>query len=332
LQNSNKTYVSNIQRFSVHDGPGIRTVVFLLGCPLRCKWCQNPETLNRKPQLMINYELCSRCTACISVCPKNAISIGESGDIVTDRKKCNSCGKCVNECYYLARQLSGKSYTVEEVYDEIVKDKVFYANTGGGVTLSGGEPTVHPEFCYELFKKCKINGIHTAIETSGYAAWKIFKRISEVTDLFLYDIKLFDNKKHKKWTGVENKRILENLKNLVDCEKDITIRIPLIPGVNDNQDEFKSIIRFVKSLRRIKSVHILPFHQMGSSKYGMLGIDYQLRNLDEEKEKNIDLCKKIIIEMGLKVSIGGAGFKEDIELITNEVSKEERAFLYRNAK
>ena len=149
----NKVYVSNIQHFSVHDGPGIRTVVFLLGCPLRCRWCQNPESLNIKPRLMINNELCSRCGACIYTCPKKAILITSSGEIVTDRIKCNSCGKCIEECYYLARQLSGKPYMVEEVYDEIVKDEVFYANTGGGVTLSGGEPTMHPEFCYELFKK-----------------------------------------------------------------------------------------------------------------------------------------------------------------------------------
>lgn len=324
----NKVYVSNIQHFSVHDGPGIRTVVFLLGCPLRCKWCQNPEALNIKPRLMINNELCSRCTACIYVCPKKAILITSSGEIVTDRKKCNSCGKCIEECYYLARQLSGKPYTVEKVYDEIVKDKVFYANTGGGVTLSGGEPTVHLEFCYELFKKCKISDIHTAIETSGYADWGTLKKISEITDLFLYDIKLFNGEKHKEWTGKENKRILQNLKNLVNNGKNIIIRIPLIPGVNNNEKEFKSIINFVKSLKRIESVHILPFHQIGSSKYDMLNLDYQLRDLNENNHKNIEKCKKIAEEAGFKVSIGGAGFKKDADLVKNRIKQKRKAFLY----
>jgi pyruvate formate lyase activating enzyme len=319
-------YVSNIQRFSVHDGPGIRTVVFLLGCPLRCKWCQNPETFNAKPRLMMNYDKCVGCGACVQVCPRKAISFGESGRIITDYDKCDGCWLCVNECYYQARQLTGKPYTVEEVFLEVKKDEVFYRDTGGGVTLSGGEPLLQPEFCFELFQESGKYSIETAVETCGYTDWKNFERILPVTNLFLYDMKLLDGNKHKKWTGVDNELILKNAKKLVKAGKKLIVRIPLIPGVNDDREEFGSIVRFVKELGSVDSIHITPFHQIGSSKYEMMGVEYALKGLNEENACNIEHCKQIAVDMGFKVSIGGAGFKEDTEAARKPATR--KFFLY----
>lgn len=308
---SEKVYISNIQRFSVHDGPGIRTVVFFLGCPLRCRWCQNPETIKPSPELMMNTELCGGCTACIETCPKKAISMDASGKIVTDLKNCEQCWKCIGECYFQARQLTGKPYTVGDVLKVIKKDLIVYKNTGGGVTLSGGEPTLHTGFCCELFERCKKDGIHTAIETCGYTDWKNLETLVKVTDLFLFDVKLIDGEKHKKWTGVDNERILHNLKELVKTDTEIIIRIPLIPGINDDEEEFGSILQFVKGLRKIQAVHIMPFHQIGTSKYDMIGAEYYLRELKEENSENIEKCRMTAVDIGFKVSIGGAGFKED---------------------
>lgn len=322
-----KVYVSNFQRFSVHDGPGIRTVVFLLGCPLRCKWCQNPETLKPNPELMMNHALCSGCSACIEMCPKNAISMNESGQVVTDFQNCDRCWKCIGECYYHARQLTGKPYTVDEVLNVIKKDLIVYKNTGGGVTLSGGEPTLYTAFCYELFEKCKKDDIHTAMETCGFTDWENFEMLLKVTDLFLYDFKLFDSEKHKKYTSVDNEKILHNLEVLVKADAKVVIRIPLIPGVNDDE-EFRRIVQFVRGLKKVESIHIMPFHQIGSSKYDMIGVDYQLRNLKEENTQNVEKCKKIAAEMGFRVSIGGAGFKEDAEVIMKTKSAR-NTFIYR---
>lgn len=321
-------YISNIQRFSVHDGPGIRTVVFLLGCPLRCKWCQNPETINAKPGLMMNHQLCSGCNACVNICPGKAISRDASGRIITDRENCCGCWKCNNECYFQARQLTGKLYTVEDVFKEIRKDEVVYKNTGGGVTLSGGEPTLHTDFCFQLLEKCRNYGIHTAIETCGYTDWENFEKLLKVTDLFLYDLKLLDGIKHKNWTGVDNAKILGNLKSLVKASADIIIRVPLIPGVNDDVEEFAGMMSFVKGLGSISSIHIMPFHQIGSSKYEMIGADYQLKDLKEQNKENVDKCAKIAADMGFRVSIGGAGFKEEAKAVLKSTPTRS-SFLYK---
>lgn len=276
----------------------------------------------------MNHELCSGCGACIQACPTNAISISESGTVNTDKEKCKECWLCVRECYYQARDLTGKPYTVEEVFEEVKKDEVFYRNTGGGVTLSGGEPTMQPEFCYELFEKCKNNSIHTAMETCGYTRWENLEKLLKVTDLFLYDFKLFDREKHKRWTGVDNKRIKENLERLVQAKKDIVIRIPLIPGVNDDSEEFGNILRYVKNLHSIKDIHIMPFHQVGSSKYDMVEVEYELKDLNEENQKKVEECERAAVEMGFKVSIGGAGFKKDGDSVKKNTTQK-RGFLYK---
>lgn len=320
-------YVSNIQRFSVHDGPGIRTVVFLLGCPLRCKWCQNPETLKNIPQVMVNHEQCRRCGTCIKGCSQSAISIDKQGNIQIDRKKCIGCLNCIEKCPFEVLEASGKEYTINQVFDEVIKDKVFYNNTGGGLTISGGEPTMSPEFTRELLKICKDNGINTAIETCGYSSWERFEKILEVTDLFLYDFKVFDSEKHKKWTGVDNKCIKENLNEIVNLGKEVIIRIPLIPKVNDDKEEFTRMISYIKSLNKIKEIHILPFHQVGSSKYKMIDEEYELKDLDENNSENVDKCKEIAEKHGFIVSVGGSGSKKNKDF-TDKITKRKKSFIY----
>jgi len=305
-----KAYVSNIQRFSVHDGQGIRTTIFLLGCPLRCKWCQNPETLNSKPVIMMNQGLCAECGACMNACPQRAISLDEQGIMITDNQQCNYCFECTAACYFNARQVSGRQYTSDELFHDVIKDKEFYLSSGGGVTISGGEPTMHTDYCCQLFKMLKEQGIHAAIETCGYTKWESFERLIPVADLFLYDIKLFDENKHKKWTGVSNELILENLIKLDQANQNIIIRIPLIPTVNDDEAEFMKIIGFVKKLQAVEEVHILPFHQLGSSKYKLVGKLYDLEDLPEENNDRVEKCKNIALDAGFRVSIGGAGFKK----------------------
>lgn len=325
----NKVFVSNIQRYSVHDGPGIRTVVFLLGCPLRCKWCQNPEAIDVNQQLMINSELCAGCAACLNTCRNSAISADSSGKIITDRSKCIKCWKCIDECYYGARQVSGKLYSADQVFDVVKKDDIVYKNTGGGLTLSGGEPTLHIDFSLELLKKSRSHSINTAVETCGYTKWENFEKIMDFTDLFLYDFKLFSAEKHKKWAGVDNSIIKQNLEFLVKDGRNIIIRIPLIPGVNDDEEEFSKMMDYVRSLKSISSVHIMPFHQLGSSKYEMLGIGYQLRDLEENNSINVKRCRDIAAGMGFKVSIGGAGFKQDAEASISGKPKT-KSFLYKS--
>lgn len=301
-----KAYISNIQRFCVHDGPGIRTVAFFLGCPLSCKWCQNPETIRKEPQLMMNHELCARCGACIEKCSRKAITMNETGEVVTDRTLCEECFECVGECYFDARTVSGTLYTVENLYHEIIKDMEFFTQSGGGITLSGGEPTLCADFSAELLRRLK--GIHRAIETCGYTKWEEFEKLLPVTDLFLYDMKCFDEEKHKTWTGTSNQIIRENLEKLICRHKEVILRIPLVPGVNDEEKEFSNMMAFAHSLGGISEVHILPFHQIGSSKYGILGKEYDLAELKEENEKGIARCKDIAKAAGFRVSIGGAGF------------------------
>ena len=301
-------FVSNIQRFCVHDGPGIRTVVFLTGCPLRCKWCQNPETYNAAPQLMYNKTLCTRCGLCIEACPQRAISLTDNDGVCTDKGLCERCFSCTQACPFQARQVSCQPYTVPQLVKEILKDAVFFKNSRGGVTLSGGEPMLQPGFCVDLLTRLKQRGIHTAIETCGFAPWESFERILPVVDLFLYDIKLFDPEKHVRWTGQGNQLIRANLAALVGTGKPITVRVPLIPGVND-AEEFESIVNFMAHFASLRDLHILPFHQLGSSKYELLGRAYDLADVQEDNAERIEACKGYAESKGLRVSLGGSGFK-----------------------
>ena len=254
-----KMNIINIQRFSIHDGPGIRTTVFLKGCNLRCLWCHNPESQSLRSQRMFFRHKCIGCGACIQVCAKAFEPV------------CNACGKCVEVCRYGAREISGKNISVEECFREIQKDKDFYLVSGGGVTFSGGEPLLQGESLLEILKLCKGDGIHTAIETAGNVEWNQIEAVLPYLDYILYDIKAINEEKHQEFTGVSNRLILENAQKLMKAAKGkLLFRMPVIPGYNDS--EYEKIAEFVKGY----PLELLPYHTIGKGKYDALGMTYPL--------------------------------------------------------
>jgi len=299
-----KALISNIQKFCTYDGPGIRSVVFFMGCPLRCKWCQNPENFIGKTLLMFDYSKCTSCGACMVHCKHQVNTLDEKGHLLFDRSRCKACGECIEDCYYEARSLCGSEIAVEEVYSEVMKDEVFFRNTGGGITLSGGECTLFPDFVSELLNKFNKAGIHTAIETSGFCSKQSIEKIVDNVDLFLFDFKLFTSDLHEKWTGKPNDMIKRNLEYLAAEGKQIVIRIPLIAGINDGE-EFEKIIHYLKKIPQLKEIHIMPFHQIGASKYGLSGTPYDMAEWKECTQEQASKCQKIAENSGFLVNIGG---------------------------
>lgn len=265
-----KAIVFDIQKFSLHDGPGIRTTVFLKGCPLRCVWCHNPESWHPKPELLFSAAKCIGCGKCAAVCPNRAHRF-EAGQHVFSRNLCLACGKCADVCPVEALELCGRFLTVEEVMTEVRKDCVFYENSGGGLTLSGGEPMMRPEFTFALLDAAKKEGIHTALESCGFAPLQEFARILPVTDLFLFDIKTMDEAKHLRFTGQDNRLILSNLEFLSGAGAEITLRCPLIPGLNDTPDELARLGQLAERLPGVKAIDVEPYHPLGVSKAERLG-------------------------------------------------------------
>lgn len=270
--------VLNIERHALHDGPGIRTLVFLMGCPLQCQWCSNPEAQSSGPILIYNQEVCTACGLCVETCPTGAISKTEQG-IVNDRRRCTGCGTCVPVCPVEARSIAGTCMSTAEILQVILRDEVFYRHSSGGVTVSGGEPMLRAEFLGHLFQRCQDRGIHTAIETCGQCEWEDFQRILPVTDLFLFDVKHMDSEKHKQKTGAGNGRILDNLTRLSRTESSVIIRVPVIPGFNDSEEELQRIVVFVRSLHTIGEIHLLPYHSLGIGKYRKTEREYELSDL-----------------------------------------------------
>lgn len=285
--------IFDVQRSSVVDGPGIRTTVFFKGCNLKCKWCHNPESQSMEPQMLFYANKCTRCGSCLRICPhaKEAFlatgiteeqleaaipGAGEWMDKAEARvtsEQCTLCGKCALVCPADARKVCGKTWTVEEVYREVAKDKAYYDNSEGGVTFSGGECMLQIDFLCACLKKCKENGIHTAVDTAGSVPWSCFEKIIPYTDLFLYDVKCISEEVHKDCTGVSNVLILENLRRLSEeFEGDIMIRVPIIPTVNDGE-EAEKIAAFLDSIT-VTTVEALPYHKMGEHKYNALGMKY----------------------------------------------------------
>ena len=267
-----KAMIFDIQRNSFVDGPGIRTTVFFKGCNLRCKWCHNPESQSFEKQMMFYKDKCTGCGKCREVCPNHL-------------KKCDFCGKCELYCPAEARKICGREYTSDEVLAEVIKDKAFYDNSGGGVTFSGGECMLQLDYLCEILKKCKSEGIHTAVDTAGNVPWKSFEKILPFTDLFLYDIKAFGAELHRKGTGVSNELILENLKNL-SGKADIIVRIPVIGGYNDNDEEIRQIADFLKQIKIIKA-ELLPYHAMGEHKYTALGRNPENFRVPDKERMNV---------------------------------------------
>ncbi len=284
--------VFNIQRFSVNDGPGIRTTVFLKGCPLSCIWCHNPESQSILPQIMYKEEKCTSCGKCVSVCKANAHIINQNKHLFLP-ENCTNCMECTNVCF-LAIEGVGNKTSSYEIITQALKDIEYYKNSGGGITLSGGEPLIHPDFCLEILKLAKENGLHTCIETCGYTDWNNILKISNYCDLFLYDIKLTDTNLHKKYTGVHNELIIENLKKLDAIGKKIILRCPIIPTINDTEEHFTKIAEIANSLKNVTEINILPYHSFGKTKYKNLGKEYSLESLDNPpKEQTAQWMKKL---------------------------------------
>ncbi|MEK6647270.1 MAG: glycyl-radical enzyme activating protein [Candidatus Firestonebacteria bacterium] len=293
-------FVFDIQQFSLHDGPGIRTTVFLKGCSLRCFWCQNPEGLTVKSELQFFATRCIGCGSCFRVCT-NKVHIIENGKHIIKRERCMQCGKCVDECFARALIMVGKEMTSDEVVKVVIQDKMFYSLSGGGVTLSGGEPVLQSEFAYEILKKCKNNNIHTAIETALNFKWDNIKVLLSVLDIVIMDIKHIDSKKHQEATGVSNKLILENAKRLSKEKIPIIIRVPVIPLFNDNVGDIKKITDFAKDFPNLLYIELLPFHRLGESKYETLGLFCNTKkSIAPDKTKMLKFAN-IVRNVGIRV-------------------------------
>lgn len=285
--------VFNIMGYSISDGPGIRTTVFFKGCPLACQWCHNPESQAATPQLMVHPQRCIGCGACLDVCPQQC-----------EPAKCQGCGRCTVVCCADAREIVGREMTVEQVMGQIEREVVFYDQTGGGVIFSGGEPLQQPEFLLALLKACQEREIHTAVDTSGYAPAAVLLAAARLADLFLYDMKLMDDGLHRQYTGVGNQLVLDNLALLVEQHPRVAVRVPLIPGVTDREDNLVPMAAFLRGLP-LAYIELLPYHASGTEKYRRLGKVYQLQHLDQPENSQLDAAARLLAPSGHNVRIGG---------------------------
>ena len=301
-----KAIIFDIQKFSVHDGPGIRTLIFMKGCPMSCIWCCNPESQSGSFELAFYGEKCIRSDRCLEVCPTQAISLKGNG-LDLDKNLCNLCGLCVNACYAEAWKIFGREIDVVSVMKEIEKDILYYKNSGGGVTFSGGEPTLWPNFIRAVSSECRREGIHVAIETCGLIPWDNLEQILETIDLVMFDIKHMDPNKHEKLCGCSNELILGNLKRLSRRNDiNVVVRIPIIPGLNDAKDNIEDTARFVISLSgNIRGVELLPYHKYAERKYERIGRRCLLKGLKPPSEEHMQYIKQTIEEYGVSVQIGG---------------------------
>lgn len=293
--------VANIQRFSLHDGPGIRTTVFMKGCPLCCEWCCNPEAIKRNPEIMTFQAKCIKCENCAGVCPRGAISV-VGGSTAIDWKECDQCLKCAEVCPSGAIETIGEYTSCEGLMKEIVSDLPFYESSGGGVTFSGGEPLVQWEFVLRALKQCKAKNIHTCVDTTGHVPWEVIEKTIPYVDLYLYDLKHFEAESQKERTGVDNRMILANLSNLARSAR-IWLRVPLIPGFNDSEYHLKKVGQLAVTLR-VEKVCLLPYHCWGESKYERLGRTYYLSGVSPPTEEDMEKHKETLRGVGAEVSIG----------------------------
>ncbi|MGB4027921.1 MAG: glycyl-radical enzyme activating protein [Acetomicrobium sp.] len=294
--------IFDVQRYSIHDGPGIRTTVFFKGCPLRCWWCHNPEGIDSGKELMYFEYKCMRCRDCVKVCPTGAIEFKGKPRIF--RPLCTACGNCSDACPAGALKLVGKEYTVEELMKEIEKDVLYFDNSGGGVTFSGGEPLFQADFLLEVLKECKNRYIHKALDTAGFASREVLASAMGYVDLFLYDLKLIDEKQHIKYTGVSNTLIKENLRFLVDSGRaqDVILRFPVIPGITDTSDNVDDMAEFISNLRGLREINLLPFHDV-SEKYHRLDREYLMTVRKSPPQEKLLEIKEKFESIGLRVKI-----------------------------
>lgn len=297
-----KGLIFSIDRFVAEDGPGIRTTVFLKGCPLKCVWCHSPQSQAAEPQIAFYENRCIDCRMCVQACPQNAQIASAAGRQVL-WEQCDNCGKCAEVCPSRALEMVGEWLTVEQVIRVVEKDLVCYRNSGGGVTFSGGEPAAQPEFLAACLKACQDIEIHTALDTTGLAKWSFYEKILPSVDLFLYDIKHADRKKHKQFTGVDNELIFGNLKKLSRRGKRIWVRIPLIPGYNDSKKNLLQIAEFVSPLKSVEKVSLLPYNMAAGAKYSFVGKRYELEHLDSHLKEPVRGFASIFSRFDIKAEI-----------------------------
>jgi len=305
LVEQSKGLIFDIKKFAVHDGPGIRTTVFFKGCPLRCWWCHNPEAIHPHPELVLFEDKCIGCGECFAVCPQKAHEILPDDTRVHHREPCILCGRCVEVCYAEALVMEGREVTVEEAMVELRKDIPFYENSNGGITLSGGEPLLQPEFALALLQQCRAEGLHTVIDTSGQAPWSIFEKLLPCVDLVLYDDKHVEDEGHRILTGISNRLPLENLEKAGACGVPIEIRMPVIPDLNDAEEDILRAAEFLSGVRGIVRVKLLPYHKLGASKYARLNRKYKLPDLDPPEEERMQEVATWMGASGLEIQVGG---------------------------
>lgn len=302
--NLHKGRIFNIMKYSIHDGPGIRTTVFFKGCPLQCQWCHNPEGQRFDQELIYRPDKCIGCGQCLSICPNKAVENIE-GQLHYLKDKCLACGECCSVCHTGARELAGKAMSLQDVMTEIEKDLIFYDESGGGVTFSGGEAMMQADFLMEILKECRKKDIHTAVETAGFVKNETMKDISPYVDLFLYDLKLMDSSKHQNFTGVPNQLILDNLSWLSENHPKVIVRVAIIPGINDDEDNLQQIGKLVSGLKGVKEIHCLPYHKAGVDKYQRFGREYCLSGLNSPNDERMSEIAQKLEHFGLTVKIGG---------------------------
>lgn len=293
--------IFNCMRFAVNDGPGIRTTVFLKGCPLRCIWCHNPESQESAPSLLYAPERCLSCRDCVQACTHHALRWDSAP--VRDERKCELCGDCCNVCVSEARRLAGDRVTVEQLLHTILRDRILYDESDGGVTFSGGEPLAQPEFLQEILMACRAEGIHTTVDTCGHASPETFIRVCSHADMLLFDLKVMDSELHREVTGVGNETILENLKTAAKMPKPLVVRIPVVPGVNDDSANISATLEFLKSIG-IERVDLLAYHQTGQEKYRRLGWQCKYQ-ATAPSPTQMEVLLKQFSERGFSVRIGG---------------------------